>query len=383
MNGRGVRWWAGVVLGVVLGCTAAGAVDTAAQSAILMDAAGGRVLFAQAEDTPRPIASVTKLMTALVCAESYEDLDQPVLIAPEAAGIEGSSLYLKPMEKFTVRQLLYGLLLHSGNDAAVALAMDCGGTEENFVAAMNQKARALGMTNTHFANPHGLDAEDHYSTARDLAILAGAVLKNPDLAAICATKNYAFGDQTLTNHNKLLWRYDGCVGLKTGYTQTAGRTLVSAATRSEGTLIAVTLDDPEDWADHAALLDYGFSRFQAYPLCRSGKVLFRLPVEGAALPYVPVTAAEDLEYMLAENENVTVQFHLPEQIAAPVKAGDILGSVTYRINGEKIAQTYLTAAGDVPAASRSTWARYLQDTALARGLFARAPVWRGMLTRSP
>lgn len=383
MSGRGFRWGVGVVLGVVLGCTAAGAVSTSAQSAILTDAAGGRVLFAQEENTPRPIASVTKLMTALVCAESYDDLDQPVLIAPEAAGIEGSSLYLKPMEKYTVRQLLYGLLLHSGNDAAVALAMDCGGTEENFVAAMNQKARALGMTNTHFANPHGLDAEDHYSTARDLAILAQAVLQNPDLATICATKNYTFGDQTLTNHNKLLWRYDGCVGLKTGYTQTAGRTLVSAAAREEGTLIAVTLDDPEDWADHAALLDYGFSRWQTYPLCRSGKVLFRLPIEGTALPYVPVTAAEDLECMLTEEETVTAQFRLPQRLSAPVKAGDILGSVTYFVNGEEIAKTYLLAAGDVPAASRSTLASRLQDTALARGLFACAPVWRGMLTRSP
>lgn len=359
----------------------AGAVSTSAKSAVLMDAASGRVLCAQDASTPRSIASITKLMTALVCVETFADLDAEVLIPPEAAGVEGSSMYLKPMEKYTVRQLLYGLLLRSGNDAAVALAIVCSGDVETFVAAMNDRAQALGMTATHFANPHGLDDPAHYSTALDMARLAREVLRHPALAEICSSRSYTLNDQTLLNHNKLLWRYDGCIGFKTGYTQSSGRTLVSGATREEGTLLAVTLDDPDDWADHAALLDYGFAHFREYPLCRAGKRLCRLRVEGSVPGWVEVAAAEDLACMLSSQEEVVLHLELPDCVSAPVAVGDVLGSLTVSLEGTVIVQTPLIAASAAGDDRRTgLFSRAAPILSLAR---VSVPVWHGSLTRIP
>ena len=217
---------------------------TSAGSAILMEAESGRVLYEQDADRPRLIASVTKLMTALVALESGHPLEEKVVIREEDTRTEGSSLYLRPGEELRLETLLYGLLLQSGNDAALAVARHCGGTVENFVAQMNLRAARLGMEHSRFANPSGLNAEGHCSTARDLALLARACLKNETLAAIAATRSVTLEGRSFVNHNKLLWRYEGCVGLKTGYTEKAGRTLVSAAEREGMTLIAVTLDDP-------------------------------------------------------------------------------------------------------------------------------------------
>ena len=237
-------------------------VSTSAGSAILMEAESGRVLYEQDAGRPRLIASVTKLMTALVALESGCPLEEKVVIREEDTRTEGSSLYLRPGEELRLETLLYGLLLQSGNDAALAVARHCGGTVENFVAEMNRCAARLGMTNSRFANPSGLNAEGHCSTARDLALLARACLKNETLAAIAATRSITLEGRSFVNHNKLLWRYGGCVGLKTGYTEKAGRTLVSAAERDGMTLIAVTLDDPDDWRDHAALFDWGVANWR-------------------------------------------------------------------------------------------------------------------------
>ena len=234
-------------------------IGTSAGSAILMEAESGRVLYEQDAGRPRLIASVTKLMTALVALESGHPLEEKVTVREEDTRTEGSSLYLRSGEELRLETLLYGLLLQSGNDAALAVARHCGGTVENFVAEMNRRAARLGMTNSSFANPSGLNAEGHCSTARDLALLARACLKNETLAAIASTRSVTLEGRSFVNHNKLLWRYEGCVGLKTGYTEKAGRTLVSAAERDGMTLIAVTLDDPDDWRDHAALFDWGFS----------------------------------------------------------------------------------------------------------------------------
>ncbi len=168
-------------------------------------------------------------------------------------------MYLKKDETLTRRDLLYGMMLHSGNDAALTLAISVSGSEAAFVRQMNLRARALGLTQTHFANPHGLDSGENYSTALDLAHLAQAALQNAQLRAVVSTKTAVCAGRTLTNHNKLLWRYDGCIGVKTGYTRHAGRILVSAAERDGRMLIAVTISDPDDWRDHTALLDYGFA----------------------------------------------------------------------------------------------------------------------------
>lgn len=213
-------------------------VTVSAQSAVLMEAESGRVLYAKDADTPRLIASTTKLMTALVALESGHSLEEDVTIPAEAAGVEGSSLYLKAGETVKLKTLLYGMLLHSGNDAATAVALTCACSLEAFAQKMNEKAQQLGMTNSHFTNPTGLDGEEHYSSAYDMALLARACLDVPELKEITATRSTTMEGRTFVNHNKLLWRYEGCVGMKTGYTQAAGRTLVSAAERDGMTLIA-------------------------------------------------------------------------------------------------------------------------------------------------
>lgn len=246
------------VLVLALSAAAVDPPSVSAKSAILYDCTASRVLLEKNADEKSLIASTTKIMTALVVAENCNEAD-PVRIPPEAVGIEGSSMYLKEGEVLSVQDLLYGLMLQSGNDAAVALAIYCGGSVEGFVDLMNEKAKELSLTQTHFANPNGLDHDDNYSTARDMAVLTQYALENPVFAELVDTKTATVGGgRCLTNHNKLLWRYDGCIGVKTGFTRAAGRILVSAAERNGRRLVVVTIGAPDDWNDHAKLLDYGF-----------------------------------------------------------------------------------------------------------------------------
>ena len=246
--------WAAVSL---IGCLTAvtEAVEVSAAAAVLMDADSGRLLYEKNGEKRMLIASTTKLMTALVALEQG-GLQQEITVTGGHMA-EGSSMYLRPGEKLTLEMLLYGLLLSSGNDAALAVTECMGGTVP-FVARMNEKAAELGMENTHFANPNGLDDEAHYSTAEDMAKLAVAAMDDPVLRRVASTKTARIGGRTLTNHNKLLSRVEGCVGLKTGYTRAAGRTLVSCAERDGVRLVAVTLQDGDDWNDHASLYEQGF-----------------------------------------------------------------------------------------------------------------------------
>ena len=231
------------------------AVEVSATAAVLLDADTGQVLYEKNGDEQMLIASTTKIMTALVVLEQA-GLDDTVTVTRDHMA-EGSSMYLKPGETVRVEELLYGLLLCSGNDAALALTA-CAGGPEPFVALMNEKAAALGMARTSFANPNGLDDEEHYSTARDMAALAAAAMEEPTFRRICSSRSVTIGQRTMENHNRLLRQVEGCIGLKTGYTKAAGRTLVSCAERCGCRLIAVTLRDSDDWADHAALYEYGF-----------------------------------------------------------------------------------------------------------------------------
>ena len=246
--------WAAVSL---IGCLTAvtEAVEVSAAAAVLMDADSGRLLYDKNGEKRMLIASTTKLMTALVALEQG-GLQQEITVTGGHMA-EGSSMYLRPGEKLTLETLLYGLLLSSGNDAALAVT-ECMGGVAPFVARMNEKAAELGMENTHFANPNGLDDEEHYSTAEDMARLAAAAMDDPVLRRVASTKTARIGGRTLTNHNKLLSRVEGCVGLKTGYTRAAGRTLVSCAERDGVRLVAVTLQDGDDWNDHASLYEQGF-----------------------------------------------------------------------------------------------------------------------------
>ena len=231
------------------------AVEVSATAAVLLDADTGQVLYEKNGDEQMLIASTTKIMTALVVLEQA-GLDDTVTVTRDHMA-EGSSMYLKPGETVRVEELLYGLLLCSGNDAALALTA-CAGGPESVVALLPDKAVALGRTRTSFANPNGLDAEGHYSTARDMAVLAAAAMEEPTFRRICSSRSVTIGQHTMENHNRLLRQVEGCIGLKTGYTKAAGRTLVSCAERCGCRLIAVTLRDSDDWADHAALYEYGF-----------------------------------------------------------------------------------------------------------------------------
>lgn len=231
------------------------ALEVSATAAVLMDADMGQVLYEKNGDRQMLIASTTKIMTALVVLE-HAAPDDVITVTPDHMA-EGSSMYLRAGETVRVEELLYGLLLCSGNDAALALT-ECAGGLTPFVALMNEKAAALGMAHTSFANPNGLDADGHYSTARDMAVLAAAAVENPTFRRICSSRSVTIGQRTMENHNRLLRQVEGCVGLKTGYTRAAGRTLVSCTERDGCRLVAVTLQDGNDWADHAALYDYGF-----------------------------------------------------------------------------------------------------------------------------
>lgn len=257
-------------------------------------------------------------------------------------------MYLRFGEERTLEELLYGLLLASGNDAALAIAGGCGGDVETFVGWMNEKAAELGMEDTHFANPNGLDAEGHYSTAYDLALLGRAVLENETLAKLVSTKSITVAGRSLTNHNKLLWRYEGCTGMKTGYTDAAGRTLVSSAQRDGQSLICVTLKAPNDWDDHAKLFDYGFETWPSRPLARAGKIFRTLPVSGSLLSRVEVVTDRDVAYPLSTGERVRAVITLPDRVEAPVQKGTIAGKLCFWAGETPVGETYLLYRVDIP-----------------------------------
>ncbi len=317
-------------------CFPSGAVSTSAASAILIDAESGRVLYEHNAHEKRYIASITKLMTALVAMESGHALDEVVTIKKEYTGAEGSSMYLKAGEELTLEALMYGLLLASGNDAALAVAGACAGSVDAFVALMNRRAALLGMENTRFLNPSGLTEEGHMSTAADMARLAAACMNNETIARIVATRSISIEGRSFTNHNKLLWQYEGCVGMKTGYTQRAGRTLISCAQRNGQRLIVVTLDDGNDWADHTALFDYGFSTCSRTPLCASGQVFTRVPVAGSLTSLVDVVYGADVFYSLMEGEQVRQEVSLLDHTAVPIVQGGTAGTVTWYLEGRVV-----------------------------------------------
>ncbi len=306
-----------------------------AQKAYVLDAVSGRVLYEKDGDSRSLIASTTKIMTALIVCEQCNVLDR-MRIPKEAVGIEGSSMYLKEGEVLTVQELLYGLMLASGNDAAVALAIYCGGTVEGFAQLMNDKARLLGLTGTHFENPNGLDSPNHYSTARDLAVLAAYAMENPIFRQTVSTKSLTVGQRHLTNHNKLLWRVEGADGVKTGFTKAAGRILVSSATRNGRRIIAVTIHDGNDWQDHAALLESAFSRFDLQRVVTKGDRVGTLEVAGSGGQRVEILADEHFVYALAPEERPQVMLSGTGFVYAPVAEGCEAGFAYVLLEGNAV-----------------------------------------------
>ena len=285
-------------------------------------------------------------------------------IPREAVGIEGSSIYLQEGEILTIQELLYGMMLHSGNDAATALAIYCGGTVEGFAELMNDTAYKLGMKDSHFVNPHGLDSPDHYSTANDLAILAAYAMENPIFQKTVSVKSIKLGQRYLSNHNKLLWRVEGADGVKTGFTKAAGRILVSSATRNDRRLIAVTINAPDDWNDHATMLESGFRDFELKTVVDAGEVMGTLEVVGGAEESVDLIAAEGFSYPIRENEEISLLIPGNRFVYAPLNEGDFAG-YAYACLGDvtvgKIPLHYGNTVESKKFPEKSFWKRLFGD----------------------
>ena len=338
------------------------AVGTSAQSAILIEQSSGRVLYENNADEERLIASITKIMTAVVALE-HGELSARYKVT-SADMVEGSSMYLQVGEELTLEELLYGLMLVSGNDAALAVAHCVSGEIEDFVALMNDTARALGMTHTSFANPNGLDADSHYSSARDMARLTAYALENETFRRIVSTEYVTIGERYLKNHNKLLSLYEGCLGVKTGYTKAAGRTLVCAAQRDGMELICVTLKDGNDWNDHTALFDFGFAAYRMETPVTMGQKLAQVMVCGGEKSVVMLAAERALSYPVTGDEKLSVKVMAPAFVAAPITAGQVLGTVSAYLNGEEVASVDLVAMESVALAEaevqKGFWRRIFQ-----------------------
>lgn len=327
-------------------------IATSAGSAVLLDASGPsiRTLWEHNADERRGPASTTKIMTALVAAESMP-LSTKVTVSKEAVGVEGSSVYLTEGEVFTLEELLCCTLLESANDAAVAVAVAVGESIDGFAALMNEKCAELGLVDTHFTNPHGLDHEDHYTTARELGIIAAAALENEALRKIFSTYKMTVaapegGVRMLINHNRLLRSIEGCIGVKTGYTKSNGRCLVSAAERDGLRLIAVTLDDGNDWHDHTVMLEEGFEAYERVELAE---------YTGIKLPEIAVidgeqsrvrTALSNKVYLTLPRIGAKIDCRIESipSLPAPVSRGQNAGEIVFTCEGKEIARIPLVTA---------------------------------------
>lgn len=338
-------------------CAAAGAPpETSAAAYVLMDAQTTQIVCAQNETEKRPMASTTKIMTTLLTLESG-DLDAPFTVDSEAIRVEGSSMGLQAGDTVTKRALCIGMLLPSGNDAANAAAVAVGGDLPHFLEMMNRRAAEIGMTRTCFASPSGLDAPGHGASAYDMALLAREALSNKDFADICgrASMQLSFGNppflRTLYNTNKLLTMDESVIGVKTGFTDAAGRCLVSAAERGGVRLICVTLSDRNDWADHEALYNYAFGCTNKYELPLPE--LPALAVEGGSAACVQTYAAKPLTVTAWNGRppDVTTSVAAPPFLLAPVEKGDPVGCIIYRSGGQEIARLPLCAVQSVNTAA--------------------------------
>ncbi len=323
-------------------------VSVSARAAILMEETSGTVLFEQNADARLPMASTTKIMTALVALENAA-LDLVITTPKEAVGTEGSSIYLFEGEALTLEELLWALLLASANDAAVAIAYGVSGGVKPFAALMNEKAEELGLENTHFVNPHGLDDPEHYTSAHDLAKIARAALANPLIREMTSTRkktiphNGTDGVRLLVNHNKLLRMYEGAIGVKTGFTKRSGRCLVSAAERAGLSLIAVTLDAPNDWNDHRSMLDAGFAAIDALGLAKEQELAQTVPVVGGVSDTVIVSNPAPVYLLLpSAHGELTGIIELPRFLYAGFPEGKTVGRAVWYLDGEIVAQTPLT-----------------------------------------
>lgn len=346
-----------LALVIVLMLLSAPARAYSAASYALFDPLTYRVLDQQDMEKRRGMASTTKLMTALIAAERYS-ADRIVKIKKEWCGIEGSSIYLRPGENVTVRELLYGLLLCSGNDAAVAL---CGldGDPKGFIARMNERAAELSMQNTHFDNPSGLDGDTHYSTAYDMCLLAKAVLAEPTLREIVGTRSAHIGERWMNNHNRLLAQ-KGVLGLKTGFTKACGRCLVSAMQSNGRTLIAVTLHAPNDWDDHRTMYEKAFSGMETRTLVKAG-FCGRVAVAGAGTCRIYCNEGFDFPLLADEFDTISVKMIGPRMCYPGIEAGEQWGVIRAELCGALLFETEVYYENTYELPEPGFWTRLWQN----------------------
>jgi serine-type D-Ala-D-Ala carboxypeptidase (penicillin-binding protein 5/6) len=340
--------------------------QVSAPTAILIDSETGRVLYEKNADTKMYPASTTKVMTALL-ASNYKDLDEQVTASQNVVNIErgSSQIYLNPGEILTMKQLLYALMLPSANDAAIAIAEHIGGSIDGFATLMNEKAQSLGAVNTHFVNPNGLHDDNHYTTARDLSMIAREGMKNPIFREIVSTYQYVIPPTNkqvernyLTNGNKLIskvnnkYKYEYAIGIKTGYTTKSQHCLVGGAKKDNLELISVVLGDSKEfmYPDSIALFEYGFANFKKLEILKKDMIVTTIEIKNGDRK-LNLLASED--YLLTGKEEEleaiqkTIVITLKEDIEAPVKKGDVIGTVSYSIDNHKQKSIELLAEEDV------------------------------------
>lgn len=342
---------------------AEGAPALTARAAVLMEWTTGNVLYALRATEKRDPASLTKIMTAILALERGS-LPEPVKISAHAAWMPGSTMDLREGEEYPLRDLLCGLLLESGNDAAVAIAEHLAGSEESFARLMTEKARQLGALSTRFRNPHGLTEPGHYTTAYDLALITRYAMGLPLFAELVGTKerevrelNDPSGGRALRNTNRLLWSYPGAEGVKTGTTSAAGPCLVTSATREGMRLLCVVLDAADRWGDTVRLLDWGFERFTLVHRGYAGQLYGQIPVGGGATPRVDLVLARDLVAVVRKEELGRIQLReeAARQVRAPVRKGQPLGKIFLVAGERQAAEALLVARDSVPRATPFWW----------------------------
>lgn len=346
---------------IFLGCSLLGSsssyaapIELTAKSAIVMDARTGKVLYARDAESKRYPASTTKMMTLIVALE-HGNLDEMVTTSQNASSTEGSSLWLSPGEQLRLMDMLYGIMLISGNDATVAVAEHISGSVEKFAKLMTEKAHAIGATNTNFTNSSGLPDPNHITTAHDLAKIAAYGYKNPIFSQIVSTQKKIIPwpgkdhDRELYNENKMLWLFDGGNGVKTGYTDAAGRCLVSAAKRNDIQLVAVVLDSDRMWDDSIALLDYGFQQLQPMTLFNKGDILKTVKVTDGKSDAVKLITNDNMIVPISsdDKEQFRTIIEAPAKIEAPVVAGQKLGVARILYNDTEIGTVDLIATETV------------------------------------
>ncbi len=338
--------------------------EISAHSAILFEPITNKIIYEKNSNSKMSLASTTKIVSAITALENG-NLDDIVTTSKYAAEIEGSSIWLEEGEKQTLENLLYGMMLSSGNDAAIAVAEHIGGNCENFAKLMNQTAKLSGANNSNFTNPSGLHDENHYTTAYDLAKITAYAYKNELFRKIVATKEYKIpweGHQwgrTLKNHNKLLNMYDGCIGVKTGFTKKSGRCLVSSAERNGVQLITVTLNAPDDWNDHIKMLNLGFESIKNEKILSKEQCEKNINIQNGVKKTIKCGIKEDIYIPLSNNDKPTIKYHIPEEIMAPVNKHDVVGYAEVILNEKAIKKVDLYALEDCPKEYIPTFYDYL------------------------